>query len=139
MIDDILGRLEKVRHTGPGNWVACCPAHEDRSPSMTIAEGSEGRVIVRCFAGCTIEEIVDAVGLGWEPWFPPKPIANDFAPPIRRRYPAADVLEALHTESQIVAVSAMNLAQGVTLTPEDLARLKVAHERISQAREAALG
>ncbi len=139
MIEDILPRLEKVKKTGPNSWLACCPAHEDRSPSMTIAEGSEGRVVVRCFAECSIEEIVGAVGLGWEPWFPPKPIADDYAPPVRRPFPAAAVLEALHAESMVVAVSAMNMANGITLTPDDLARLKVASARILSAREVALG
>jgi hypothetical protein len=139
VIEDILAQLEKVKRTGKSNWMACCPAHEDRSPSMTIGEGSEGRVVVRCFAGCTIEEIVNAVGLGWEPWFPPKPISTDFAPPIRRRFPAGDVLEALHAETMVVSVSAANLAQGVELTSADRDRLKVASYRISQAREAALG
>ncbi len=139
MIEDILPRLEKVKKTGPNSWLACCPAHEDRSPSMTIAEGSEGRVVVRCFAECSIEEIVGAVGLGWEPWFPPKPIADDYAPPVRRPFPASAVLEAVHAEMMVVATSAANLAQGMTLTEADRARLMVASQRIVQAREVALG
>lgn len=138
MIEDILSRLEKVKRTGPGSWLACCPAHEDRSPSLTLTEGREGGVVVKCFAECNFNEIVDAVGLGLEPWFPAK-LTEDFHPPIRKPFPASAVLEALHAESLVVAVSAISLANGETLTPEDLARLKVAAERIAHAREVALG
>jgi len=35
-IDHIVSRLERVRRTGPDSWVACCPAHEDRHPSLSV-------------------------------------------------------------------------------------------------------
>jgi hypothetical protein len=94
-------------------------------------------VLAKCFAGCGFDEIVGAVGLGWEPWFPPQPI--EYAPPVRRSFPAADVLEAVQFECLVVATAASNIAQGVELTPEDRARLMVAYERISEARRLALG
>src|SRR5688572_5957837 len=109
MIEDILPRLEKVRRTGNNNWLACCPAHDDRNPSMTIRAADDGRILVKCFSGCAFEEIVGAVGLGWEPWFPPKP-QTDFVPAIKRPFPAADVLEALWFESIVVAVTAGDIA-----------------------------
>jgi hypothetical protein len=137
VIDDILSRLEKVKRTGPGNWLACCPAHADKHPSLTLREERDGRVLATCFAGCSFEEIANSTGLGWEPWFPPKPI--DYAPPVRRPYPAGDVLEAMQFEFLVVATAACNMAQGVELTVEDKARLMLAHDRISQARRMALG
>ncbi|KWT62886.1 hypothetical protein ADL21_06265 [Streptomyces albus subsp. albus] len=39
-----------------------CPAHEDRSPSLSVTSGREG-VLLRCHAGCTTEEVVAALGL----------------------------------------------------------------------------
>lgn len=138
MIDDILPRLEKVKRTGRGNWLACCPAHEDRSPSMTIHAADDGRILVKCFAGCTFEEIAGAVGMGWEPWFPPKQ-ADDFKPPIRRPFPAGDVLEALNAEALLVAVSAVNVANGYELSEYDKARLVLASQRIEEGRRLALG
>jgi hypothetical protein len=137
VIEDILSRLEKVKRTGPGNWLACCPAHEDRSPSMTIAERDDGRILVHCHAECSFEAIAGAVGLGWDVWFPPKPIEH--AAPVKRPYPAADVLEAVQWECQLVTVAACNLANGVELTAEDKARLMLAHQRITEARRMALG
>jgi len=44
-------------------WEALCPAHEDHNPSLSVGQGSNGRVLVCCHAGCTAEEIVEAVGL----------------------------------------------------------------------------
>lgn len=58
----LLGRLKKVRETSTG-WSACCPAHKDRDPSLSISTGADGRVLVNCHAGCTPKAIVEAVGL----------------------------------------------------------------------------
>src|SRR5688572_21455419 len=97
---EILPHLKKVKKTGKNNYLACCPAHNDKSPSMTLME-SDGKVVVRCHAECSFESIVNALGLGWEPWFPPKQ-AGDFSPPIRRPFPAGDVLEAVAFEMKVV-------------------------------------
>ena len=138
MIEDILSRLEKVRKTGSNNWLACCPSHEDKSPSMTIHAADDGRILVKCFAGCGFEEIVGAVGLGWDPWFPPKP-QSDFVPAVKRPFPAADVLEALWFETLVVAVTAGDIASGKEITKDDRARMWCALDRINEGRELALG
>lgn len=58
----LLGRLKKVRETATG-WSACCPAHKDRDPSLSVSTGDNGRVLVNCHAGCSPKAIVEAVGL----------------------------------------------------------------------------
>ncbi len=60
--DEVLAHFPHARRSGSG-WQARCPAHEDRTPSLTIAEGDDGRTLMHCHAGCTAEEIVGAVGL----------------------------------------------------------------------------
>jgi hypothetical protein len=137
LIEDILSRLDKVRRTGAQNWIACCPVHQDKHPSMTLREESDGRILVNCFAGCSFEQIAESVGLGWDAWFPPKPI--DYAAPVKRPYPASDVLLALQFEALVVSVAACNIANGKELTNEDRARLMTAYDRISSARRMALG
>ena len=67
-IDEFLSRLEGVRPNGNGS-MACCPAHDDRTPSLSVSEGEDGRILVKCFAGCDPEAIVQAVGLGLEDLF----------------------------------------------------------------------
>jgi RepB DNA-primase from phage plasmid len=58
----VLARLENVRQTGSG-WRATCPAHPDQRPSLSITEGQDGRCLLNCFAGCTADAVVAAIGL----------------------------------------------------------------------------
>jgi putative DNA primase/helicase len=58
----LLERLEGVRGTGP-KWTARCPGHDDRRPSLSIRERSNGDLLVHCHRGCPTEEVVEAVGL----------------------------------------------------------------------------
>lgn len=44
-----------------GAWMACCPAHEDREPSLSIVDGKGGRVLVRCHAGCDQNDVIAAL------------------------------------------------------------------------------
>ena len=61
-VDAILGRLKGVRRSGAG-WIGRCPAHEDRSPSLSIREGKGGRILIHCFSGCTVTAVCDALNL----------------------------------------------------------------------------
>jgi hypothetical protein len=58
----ILSKLENLRRTG-GGWQARCPAHEDQRSSLSINTGDDGRVLVHCHAGCTVEAVVGKLGL----------------------------------------------------------------------------
>jgi hypothetical protein len=66
--EKVLERLEQVRRAG-GGWVARCPAHKDRSPSLSVREGADGRVLVYCHAGCRTEDVVAAIGLSMRDLF----------------------------------------------------------------------
>lgn len=59
----LLSRLDGARASGSGKWTARCPAHDDKSPSLSIAEGMAGRVLLKCHAGCSLESILSARGL----------------------------------------------------------------------------
>jgi hypothetical protein len=60
-VDDFLPRLEAVRRSARG-FLARCPAHADRHPSLSVSEGERG-ILVKCWTGCTVEEITAALGL----------------------------------------------------------------------------
>lgn len=62
-IEEFLQRLKGVSEAGAGKWVACCPAHEDSNPSMSVTTGNNGGILVHCHAGCSAEAIVKAMGL----------------------------------------------------------------------------
>src|SRR6476659_5098104 len=44
-----------------GAWMARCPAHDDREPSLSIRKGDDGKVLVRCHAGCDQERVIAAL------------------------------------------------------------------------------
>jgi len=58
------------RQTGKEQWVAVCPSHDDRSPSLHIKEKEDGRVLIHCKAGCGANEILSALGLEFGVLFP---------------------------------------------------------------------
>ncbi|MEO7861378.1 MAG: hypothetical protein ABIU05_13230 [Nitrospirales bacterium] len=57
-----LSRLEGVRSRSTGEWLARCPAHQDKNPSLSLSEGERG-LLVKCWSGCTLAEITVALGL----------------------------------------------------------------------------
>ncbi len=66
-VGKILGLLQRVRqHQARDGWEACCPAHDDRRPSLGVSVGKEGQVLLKCGAGCSAEAIVAAIGLKME-------------------------------------------------------------------------
>lgn len=62
-IQDVLPKLQKVKSTKRGHWIARCPAHDDRSPSLSVSEVAGGKVLIHCFTGCTYESIISALGI----------------------------------------------------------------------------
>ena len=68
-LNNILTRLDVKMQTGNG-FQACCPVHADRRPSLSLRETVDGKVLIHCFAGCTVEEIVAALGLQLRDLFP---------------------------------------------------------------------
>ena len=44
-----------------GGWMARCPAHDDRKPSLSICEIADGKVLVHCHARCAQEQVIDAL------------------------------------------------------------------------------
>ena len=59
-LSGIASGLKKVKWCGDYRFSACCPAHDDRSPSFT-AKDDNGKILVKCFAGCTQEEVIGAL------------------------------------------------------------------------------
>ncbi|MEN6431158.1 MAG: AAA family ATPase [Coriobacteriales bacterium] len=93
-IDLVLSRLEGVRKEGTG-WMARCPVHDDRSPSLHVWEDDEGRIAYHCFAGCDHARVRDALGLadeGHDDDYPSvyKPRGSTVALPIIAKYRYTD-------------------------------------------------
>ena len=71
-VQKILSRLKNVRAIHNG-WKACCPAHHDRQPSLSVSVGDDGRILLYCHAGCKVEDVVSALGLEIRDLFPESP------------------------------------------------------------------
>ena len=105
MINDILQRLKQVKSTKSANWLACCPSHQDRHASLAITELDDGRVLLKCWAGCTAREITNAVGLNMRCLFPQKPEPKQTAKkPVMSVWEARRLSKELQQEQTIIAI-----------------------------------
>jgi len=135
----VLSRLDRPKRAGRG-YAARCPAHEDRSASLSIAAGDDGRVLLHCFAGCSTDTVLAALGLQPRDLFPPT-LRRAHTPEERhavwrasREAAWAAALGVLGREAAVIEIAAGLLATGEPLSVEDLARLRVACERVQSAR-----
>lgn len=140
-IDAFLARLDKVKETtrGGNRWLACCPAHDDKHPSLTIALAQDtGNILVKCWHGCEVADIVAAVGLELSDLFPEndKQDWNSKAPRRRQRWLPHEAFEALIQDAMVIELAAEEQARGKTLTEKDRQRLAEAVGRFRSAREA---
>ncbi|MET7012925.1 CHC2 zinc finger domain-containing protein [Uliginosibacterium flavum] len=131
-IETILSRLDKPRRTGQHSYVACCPSHTDKSPSLTLREMDDGRVLLHCFGGCSIHEVVAALGLTLSDLFPEK-VDSHHTQRERRPFPAADILRCIAFEALVVATAGAALLSGHTFSDVDRQRLMLAIGRIQAA------
>lgn len=69
----VLAALEvrgcKPKKSG-ASYTSTCPAHDDRNPSLSVREGSDGTVLLKCHAGCPLDRIVSSAGLQLSDLFP---------------------------------------------------------------------
>lgn len=135
-IDVLLSRLEKVKKTGSSRWIACCPAHDDRSPSLAVRELDDGRLLLHCFGGCDVQQIVAAIGLDISDLFPPRETTHQ-ARPERRTFPAADILRCIAFEALVVMTAGAALLDGRPFKRADRDRLALAVGRIQIAVDVA--
>ena len=127
-----LDRLDRVKQTGPNRWIARCPAHDDRSPSLSIRELGDGRVLIHDFGGCSATDVLAAVGLQMTDLFP-EPLDHRLRP-TRSRIPAGDLLALIDHEVLAVGLIAGEFMESGTLNDYGWERLATAISRISGAR-----
>lgn len=137
--DVLLSRLDKVKPSRrPGHWIARCPAHEDKSPSLAIREMDDGRILLKCFGGCPTSDVLAALGLEFSDLYPER-LPNPSYRPERRPWPASDVLRCIRYECLIVVTAVADLHERGWLPEADEQRLHLAAARIQQAASLALG
>jgi len=122
---DVLDRLKKV--TGSkGKWMACCPAHQDKSPSLAVTE-TDDRVLVHCFSGCDTQEVTAAIGLNVANLFYNKLAGAEMTERKRQRF--EEVLK-----SERIQVAIINAVEKVErpLTNHERDRRSLGQQRINK-------
>ncbi len=127
-INTLLSRLEKVKPNGAGKWLACCPAHPDKSPSLAIKE-IDGKILIHCFAGCQVSEVVSAIGLQLSDLMPVNPSYQKGAKP--PRFNKYELFDRLVFETVILSMGIRQLLNGEILEPPDLSRVLLAESTIN--------
>lgn len=138
-VQNVLGRLERLQSLGKRGWLARCPAHKDKTASLSIAEGRNGGVLLNCFGGCEVRHVLDALGLEFKDLYPRR-ATDDLSPQERAeiqfasdRAKWAAALDTLCQEATIVALAARDLAQGHEV---DRQRVNKAYKLITRAQDA---
>lgn len=130
IFEQMLSKLQKVNRRGK-NWVACCPAHDDSNPSLSLCLLPDDRILIKCWAGCDVSSIVTALGFDLSDLFP-EPIAE-------RQYQHFRSLERLSLkkpddkiehEKRILEIAKSDRANGKKLNPEELIRERQAYDRV---------
>ena len=126
-INTFLNYLDKVKPTGTDKWQACCPAHDDKSPSMSVKEGNDGRILVHCFGGCTTDQITGALGLDMTDLFAEKRTG------VKRpnRTPRKKLEKALMHELFVLHIAINSRHERLEIHPDDKDREQLAVKRIN--------
>lgn len=133
-LSQLLNSLQKVRKIRDGQYLACCPAHDDKSPSLSIKLLSDERILIHCFGGCETENILDAIGMTFSDLMPEN-VGNHKR--VSKLFYASDILQILAYESSLVYFYALDLSKGKSLSEEDRKRLLLSISRIRYARSMA--
>lgn len=79
-LDDLLNRLDGVRRFG-STWRAKCPSHSDKTPSLVIRVDNKGNLLLHCFAGCRVPDVMGALGLPMHALFASRRDRKPLPPP----------------------------------------------------------
>jgi hypothetical protein len=62
-VDELLARFDGPKKKAGDGWLVHCPAHASYRPTLSLGEGDDGRVLLHCHNGCSVDAVVAALGL----------------------------------------------------------------------------
>ncbi|MCO6428240.1 CHC2 zinc finger domain-containing protein [Nitrosomonas communis] len=131
---DILPHLQKVKRVGEGRYLACCPVHDDKNPSMTVTVKPDGVVVMYCHAcGAKGLDIVNALGIDPSALFP---LADNprYEKQQRSGFSAWQLLHALEKDLLVVLIAINDfLLNGKKPCQSDVDYLTDVCKRINEA------
>lgn len=122
MPEDFVQLLQKVKPRGKDKWMACCPAHDDSDPSLAVASTPSGKILLKCYAGCSALEITQSLGLGLPDLFPDAYEENPLGFARRERAQKDREASRINHEKTILDIADAKRERGERLTPADLQR-----------------
>ena len=131
-IQTVLSAVSNLREVRNGRWMACCPAHNDNRPSLEIRELEDGRILLHCFAGCSIQEVLAAMGIDFSELFPPNTINLKHIG--ANKFDAHKTIHSLSDDILVALTASRMLIRGEMLTETDINRLTLAVGRFQEAR-----
>lgn len=112
---DLVSRLEHCRQVRDGEWIARCPAHDDKTPSLSIKELPDSRVLIHCHAGCGAMDILNSIGLSWSDLYP----END-----RLQYSSLNKKREATVDELVISIAESDKSKGKKLNGNDLQRYR---------------
>lgn len=125
--------IERIKSSGlkvskrPKGYMTCCPAHQDKTPSLSVKEADNGKVLVHCFGGCKPRDVMAAIGLELKDLF-----ADSLSPEERLKY-EREKLEDRRNYLEILLSIAGN--PQVQLSTDDLETAAAAKEEFDKISE----
>lgn len=137
-IKKLIPLLKEARNYKTGYWSACCPAHDDKKPSLSVREFPDESISVVCFSGCSTEAILTAVKLNPRDLFPRNDVDSyEYRPPSKlfaHRLPfTPERIKSLRRDMLYVQIATAQLASGEELSEEDLDKLGIIAINIYEA------
>lgn len=130
-LERLLASLDKVEKLPQGNhqarYRACCPAHGDKNPSLSITLSNSDTILLKCWAGCSAEEVVNSVGMEMTDLFPEQ--TKYHAPQERRPFSADQAAKVIALDALTVAVAAAKVRNKEPLIQKDIDDLLDIHVR----------
>ncbi len=133
-IDTLLSHFDGIKQTGHGRYSVRCSAHDDQNPSLSITEGDDGRLLLKCWAGCETEDVLSAVGLTFSDVMPERIGQEHSYKPFRQPFDARQLLATLDHEAMVASIIASDILEHNDVDQETWDRLGIAANRISDAR-----
>ena len=89
------------KRSGKG-WIALCPSHDDRNPSLSISDGDDGKILLHCHAGCSVYQIASAAGFSLKDLFPRSNLSPQQKREYHRKQSHAEIEKALSHELNVL-------------------------------------
>lgn len=120
-IDRVLSTLDRVKSGGQDKWLACCPAHSDNNPSLSVSVG-DSCVLFKCWRGCDGTAVMQSLvnlGCEWNDFFPTVAANASTNKEFKLYYSKAE-LDELELQAWFLCACINDLNQGKQVARQDL-------------------